>query len=807
MQAEKMSGMKRLCLVCAIVASALAPAALVQAQDAIVLQGRICSTADKKPVGKAAVVMVEAKLNTATDEDGRYSLALPGPGAYTLMISAAGFNPLRTKLAVGRGATRDFWLRPAADSGVTIVGRRDIQALSLNTMTADELKAVPATLGDPIGALASLPGMSRTGDFIGYLTARGAPDYFNGYYIDGIPLIVPQHFSGFHAVVPVGFVNEIDVFSSAFPARYGGASAAVISVNTIDDVSGFGGWADIGIISATALLKIPVTATKLKDENYEKQNRGYIIVGGRYGYLARVVPLLYEALVGQPLGITPEYWDYQVKAKYSFNARHSLTLLALGSGDYLRFSYGESDDPTADPLAGDNRIGSSLMSFTQGLTYAYRQGKMLSNDLLAYASLSEVKRSLNYGDHSLAGWTDYAENARPSIYGLRDALRFKWLGDTAEILVSAEVALYNFISHGENFVPKNFFIFRTMPDIADENAAVKIAVSPVLNILVGGFFENRFTYGGLTVVPGLRVEYLDRSDHVIADPRLFVSYEFRTDTTISIAGGMYSSFYQVNPYYFDYLQYVSEIGSGLKPARSVHSALGLEQKVFIFTIRAEGFFNYFWDMGVSNAYLDNYFDNTAQLMAFGAELSLRIGRDARSKGFSGFVSYAYTRTKYKSGLPDLYDGAVQVIWGGDRFVRCDYEKEHVFKFVLEYAYKKHSISAKFQLNSSFPYTPITGSDESPDGSGRYVPTYYGAEINSRHYPVNHRLDLRYTYTSRHEWGQVSWYIELINAYYNMPIAAESWGYDRPYRNGRNPKPGVDPYALGLVPNFGVEIEF
>ncbi|HRZ25403.1 MAG TPA: carboxypeptidase-like regulatory domain-containing protein [Spirochaetota bacterium] len=786
---------------------AVFPSVALFAQDPAVLTGQILSTADKNPVAQAAVVLVEAGAHTTSDVSGRYSLVVHEKGAYTLMVSAAGFTPLRMKLTVGRDSSRDFWLRPAADAGVTVVGRRDIQAVSRNTMTADELKSVPGTLGDPIGALASLPGVARTGDFIGYLAMRGAPDYLNGYYIDGIPLIVPQHFSGFHAVIPNVFVKEVDMFSSAFPARYGGASAAMINMNTIDDVSGFGGWADIGLISATAMLKIPITAKSLKDENYIKENRGYVIVGGRYGYLAWVVPLLYDALAGQSLGITPEYWDYQVKAKYSFNTRHSLTLLALGSGDYLRLSYGESDDAAADPLAGDNRLGMNMKCFTQGLTYAYRQGKRLSNDLLAYASLCIIRRFLDYGDPSLPDWSDYTENARPSIYGLRDTLRFKWLGDTAEILVGAEVALYDFVSHGENLVLKNFFISRSMPDFADEDACVKVAISPVLNVLIGGFLENRFTYGGLTVVPGLRVDYLERSNIIVADPRLFVSYEFKTDTAISIAGGMYSSFYQVNPYYFDYLQYVSEIGSGLEPARSVHSALGLEQKVFIFTIRAEGFFNYFWDMGVSSAYLDNYFDNTGKLMACGAELSLRVEHSSRSKGFSGLVSYAYTRAKFRSGLSDEYDGAVKVVWGGDRFVSCDYEKEHVFKFVLEYTYKKHSISAKFQLNSSFPYTPITGSDESPDGSGRYVPTYYGAGINSRHYPVNHRLDLRYTYTSRHEWGQVSWYIELINAYYSMPVSAESWRYDRPYRDGRNPKPGADPYAFGLVPNFGVEVEF
>jgi hypothetical protein len=448
-----------------------------------------------------------------------------------------------------------------------------------------------------------------------------------------------------------------------------------------------------------------------------------------------------------------------------------------------------------------------MMSFTQGLTYRYRNGNNLSNELAVYALVTDEEGSERIDNSSLPEWarSGYADTALTVTCGLKNTFRFRWLSGAAELVFGAEAALYDFNYSGNTFVPKH----RTgmLVDFADAEMYVNVAVRPVFNVAAGGFLENRFAWKGLTVTPGLRLDYLDRAGRVIADPRLAVSYEWSSDTTLSLAGGLYSSFYQTNPWYLYLYQYVAGIGKGLAPERSAQGVLGLEQKAFIFTIRAEGFVSYYWDMGVAGYYLDNYFDNSGRLLACGVELTLKVERGARSKGFSGWINYAYTRSKYKSGHPDVYENGVKIISGGGRFVSYDYEQEHAVKLVLEYTHAKHGIGARFQLNSSYPYTPITGSVESPAGSGRHFPTCYGAERNSRHFPVNHRLDLRYTYTSRHDWGHVSWYIELINVYHNIPATTEAWKYDRPYTRGKNPVQGNGQFIPGLIPNFGVEVKF
>jgi hypothetical protein len=81
--------------------------------------------------------------------------------------------------------------------------------------------------------------------------------------------------------------------------------------------------------------------------------------------------------------------------------------------------------------------------------------------------------------------------------------------------------------------------------------------------------------------------------------------------------------------------------------------------------------------------------------------------------------------------------------------------------------------------------------------------------NSAHYPVRHRLDLRYSYTGRYSLGNVTWYIELMNVYMNK-VHEEKWKFNKPYLGkGKNPPDtkAADDEGSWIIPNFGVEIKF
>ncbi|HPV98147.1 MAG: carboxypeptidase regulatory-like domain-containing protein, partial [Spirochaetota bacterium] len=258
-----------------IIASLLimAPAAA----QALTLRGTVYDDTKRRPVDFGTVIVLEARAKARTAENGSYAVQIPEPGEYTVIVQSEGLRQSKTRIRIDRDTVRDFHLGAISIRGaaLTITGERDIQKVSRYTMTVRELKEVPASFGDSISALTALPGVIRTDGFFGPLVIRGGLDRNNNYFIDDIPIYSPMHFGGLHSVINNNLMSEIDLFSSAFPAQYGSANAAVISINTVDGVKEFGGYADIGLISASALVQTPILKTK-DGKPYFPSPTGYI---------------------------------------------------------------------------------------------------------------------------------------------------------------------------------------------------------------------------------------------------------------------------------------------------------------------------------------------------------------------------------------------------------------------------------------------------------------------------------------------------------------------------------------------------
>ncbi len=784
--------------------------AMAQGAAGPVLSGKISSGVNGKPVENVQVFFPELRISTASGKDGAYSLAVPKAGTYTIIVNSAEFTVIKTSVDIRESTVRDFVLSPLrARGGITVTGMRDIQKVARYTMTSAQMKEVPASFGDSVSALTSLPGVLRTDGFFGQLVIRGVEPNLNRYFIDDIPIYNPLHFGGLHSVISNDLMSEIDLYGSSFPAQFGGAIGAIININTIDNVKEFGGVVDIGILSSNFILKMPIRSSGDEDSpEPENRNRGYWIAAGRYGYLSLVVPPVYKLITGDTLESIPEYWDYQVKAKYAFNNRHSVSMLLMGSRDYLKFIGERTPDEEVDPLLSDFKFKNDLTSNSGGLYYTWKPVREFSSTLLGYYSLSDSRNYISLENPDAAdALKDINIISKPYIFGAKEKVKWEWWKRHAELRTAAEAAEYMFMTDGSTVaVTRDIY---TVPDYSDDTLFRKVALGrTILNRTLGGYAENRFTFGGLTLMPGVRADYLERSGDVTVDPRGMASYEFPTGTTLSLAGGRYSYFVQTNPYAFNWSPLIAS-RAGFRPERSWQRAAGVEQKISLVTLKLEGFYNTYYDLFEVDPILDaagNVLQegkNTGRQKTHGIEITLRLDREEGAEGLFGWINYTYTRSTRKSGVSDAADDPFN---DANRYVTFAYEQAHALKLVAGYTFGKHTLSSRFQLYSSFPYTPITGSEESPAGSGRYVPTYYGAERNSKHFPMDHRLDLRYSYRTVYSWGQVSWYVEIINAYNHRSITEETWSYQRAYGTD-NPRIEASDEGLTLMPNFGVEIKF
>ena len=817
--------------------------ARAQENGQVRLYGTISSETDRKPVELCTVLVMEARKKTYTDSNGKYQVELPGPGEYTVVIRSAQFRMLSEKVRISKTVQKDFYLHPVTVSGqgITVTGERDIQKVARYTMTQKNLKEVPGSFGDSVSALASLPGVIRTGGLFGPLVIRGADPQYNSYLIDDIPIFNPMHFGGIHSVINNNLMKEIDLYASAFPAQYGSATAAVININTIDDVKEFSGYTDIGLISASGLIQSPILRDSLGGLHFdspsealsgntgEYTNAGYSIASGRFGYLSVFIPLIYRAFSGEKLTSIPEYWDYQAKMKYFFTKKHSLTLLMMGSSDYFKFidkdaDVSDSEDPVLN--GASMRMKADWTAHSQGLYYTWQPADLVSNRLMAYSALIGYYSYLAIDGPDVANWLkDIRIDSKPYIMGFKDRFRIEPFRDHVQLTAGADYTLYWFTARGKTIMNTTAVVGD--PDMGNDDLFKVIPLDEdTKNHLVGGHLQGKFTAGGFSMVPGVRTDYLSRTNKATIDPRINLSYEFPTETTLSVAGGRYSYFVQVNPFLFNSFPEVAGEGSYIKPERSIHRVAGIEQKIGPVSAKVEGFYNTSYDMAQSYFHYGPAGDerlcmSTGKSRAYGFECMLKRDLREDEDGLYGWVSYTYTRSRYKSGLPTtagVYGDARNAIGDpyGGRWINFSYEQVHGAKLVGGYTFKsrrfegRHTISGRFQLNTSLPYSPITGSLHDEDyenstGKPRYVPLY--GFPNSSRFETQHQLDLRYSYRTDYSWGYVSWYIEVINVYgpWYHPSVAESWDYRYAYSTS-NPK--IERQSgLSIMPNFGVEIKF
>ncbi len=816
---------------------------LAQGGKGITVSGKVYNSANGKPVDMVTVVFVEARLKTYTDRSGSYSIVLPGPGNYTVRLLSSDLQSRSLKLDVKGDRTQNFYLQPLTvkGAGLTIEGERDIQKVGRHTMTKKNLKEVPGSFGDSVNALTSLPGVIRTNGFFGPLVIRGGNFLANKYFIDDIPVYNPMHFGGIHSVINNNLIREIDLYASAFPAQYGSANSAIIDINTVDSVKEFGGYTDVGLISASALIQAPILKDKtgqvhfaspyyVPEEQKDMQNAGYVIASGRVGYLSIFIPYIVKAITGEKPSVVPQYWDYQTKMKYYLNSDHSITLFFMGSHDYLKV-LDSSDfikpDEGDDPLLVGAKFKVNWTSHSQGIYYTFQPSEKFTNRLMAYSALLHYYTYLDIPAEGVAdAFKDIRVNSYPYIYGAKDRFKLEVIKKHFDLSGGFEYTYYHFKAKGKtimNTTQSEDF------NLADPNlhTAVPLDIT-VTNYTLGGYGEMKARWFGFTLVPGVRAEYFKRTGQSIVDPRGMISYELPTETTLSLAGGQYSYFFQTNPFLFSEAPQVTALGKELKPERAIHRLAGIEQKLGLFVVKTEAFYNSFRDLAEGYSHyqpdgtrLDGM--STGQIRAKGFEIMIRKDQRENELGLFGWTNYTYTRSRHKSGLPTeagLYGITANQVGDpyGDQWTNYQYEQRHAFKTVLGYSFKtqnfrgKHTLSGKFQYYTSTPYTPITGAKR----DDQYSLTHPGKErwTASTGYPYSayfendHRLDVRYSYTRYYSWGYVSWYVEVLNIYNHVPKNSMKWDYRYPYSD-TNPeiKKDTENPIMGIIPNFGVEVKF
>ena len=216
------------------------------AQSAATVRGFVSESARAIPLQGASIgLFPEADgrpLGTATDADGYFVISRVRPGRYTLRVSFIGYVTYEERVDVTAGAV--MVRRVALDEDETLVGEVIVEAereggaatvaAGLQTIVPAQIETVPVpgVSGDLSAYLQSLPGVIAQGDRGGQLFLRGGAADQGLATIDGLPVYLPFHILSFFSAFPEEIVDEVDLYSAGFGARYGSRVSSVVDVRT-----------------------------------------------------------------------------------------------------------------------------------------------------------------------------------------------------------------------------------------------------------------------------------------------------------------------------------------------------------------------------------------------------------------------------------------------------------------------------------------------------------------------------------------------------------------------------------------------
>lgn len=791
------------------------------AQEKGVIYGNATDKYTQVPVAGATIKIEGRNEGTISDSSGNYKLET-SLGTKNITISRLGYgNQTKYNIVVSPGNAQNvtFELLPEAKSLQAVVINIDknksaraadmVTPMSTQKLTSEEIKSNPGGNFDVSKVIQVLPGVSggaqaNRNDII----VRGGAPNENVYYLDGIEIPVLNHFQtqgasgGATGILNVSFIDDVQLTSSAFDARYDNALSSTIVIKQRQ--------ANPEKISGNIRLSASEVAATLEGPVNEKTT---FMASARRSYLQ----YLFQAL---DLPIRPQYWDFQFKVTRKIDKKTTLNFIGIGAIDKFRLAVPKKSSPENEYILRSNpdidqwtyTVGASLKRLVNNgyITVA------LSRDVFNNRANQFEDGQVGPGSRTLGLNSKETENKlRMDVNKFADGWKFSY-GIMAQY-VDYKNSLFNKVSN----------------EVKDQNGNV---VSPAvtfnfdshINFLKYGaftqvskrFFENKFLLSG-----GIRTDmnsFTKDGNNPLKtlSPRLSFSYNIIPKWDIT---GSIGSYYKI-PVYTN-LGFKNNAGElvnkGMEYIHSIHYALGfqfLPKNDFRFTL--EGFYKKYFHYPVSERTGISLANQGADFSAVGNEAVLSNGKGI-TYGLEFFVQQKLIKKTFYAVSATLYRSEFS---GTDGVLKSStWDFGYLVSATLGQKFKRNwELGLKYRLAGGAPYTPF----DLVASRANYITTGvgtldYGA-INSIRLKPFQQVDLRVDKKYNFKRTSLNLYLDFQNVlvfkseglpYYTFKRKADNSGFETTDGNplktdGSNAIPVIlKNDNTSLLPTIGFIFEF
>lgn len=232
------------------------------------VRGVVADTSSGERIPGANVMLKGTPRGSSTNNSGFYLIPSVPPGTYDLVVSAVGYARRTVRITVSGSTPITVNIRISS----RVIEQREVviqsgvittlteRSASVHVVTPQELERIPAAAQqDLLRSLQMLPGITSTSDVSAKFYVRGGAGDQNLILLDGMKVYNPFHAFGLFSILDPDIIRNAEVYTSAFPAGYGGRLSSVVNVTTKDgNLSGLSGNANINFLSGKVELDGPL---------------------------------------------------------------------------------------------------------------------------------------------------------------------------------------------------------------------------------------------------------------------------------------------------------------------------------------------------------------------------------------------------------------------------------------------------------------------------------------------------------------------------------------------------------------------
>ena len=311
------------------------PSALKNSETAF-LTGTLKDLETGEPIAGAIVYVEKLKAGAGTNNAGYYSLELP-KGQFLVEYRMVGMKTTKRNVIIYSDGMLDVGLVPSTNllDEITVSASRgsnirQIQ-MGIENINMKMLKQIPMGMGeaDLLKTSLLLPGVNSAGEASAGFNIRGGNVDQNLILFDGAPIMNPSHFFGFFSAFNPDIIQDVILYKSGIPARFGGRISSVMDIKlkqaSTEKVNISGG---ISPFTGKLLVEVPIVKKKCS-----------LIMSGRTTYSDWALKLLDDA---QLRNSSASFNDIQGLLTFPVGIKDNFSVSGYLSNDRFYY-YGESD--------------------------------------------------------------------------------------------------------------------------------------------------------------------------------------------------------------------------------------------------------------------------------------------------------------------------------------------------------------------------------------------------------------------------------------------------------------------------------